>query len=330
MPWTLIAAAVVSAVSAAASAYSSYSSNKAANENADAWNAYNTYSNYATNNYNSMMQLSIARFNAAMQAQSGEMQAKSIRTMAETNALIIDKTAEYNDSLLAEEERQLWNSWELDDMLYAISRKSERGVIESVQSASGTLMGQGSNADVVSSQMAQEMLDRFAMKQDADIKASDILNSRLENMYSSDLEIKKVMWEGEMNALAARSNGSLNAVGTLGNAILGGTAAATTNNMQRLANTYSAAIQYDANINQNKAALVSGLFGAATQAASSYFASQSSVGSTGATGTTDATSTVSGNNAGTWLSANRGNLIYGTGGSTSSISTAGSSLLGAD
>lgn len=284
MAGPLIAAGAALVLSAAGT-YMSYQNGRNQNANQAAWSAYNTHSQYLTDTYNTATQLALARFNAAMQQKAGELSAMTYLSNAKTNAMIIEHTADYNDKLMAEEERKMWNAWELDDMLYAVVRQQERGQIEATQAATGTLIGEGSNADVVSSQIAQETLDRFIMHHDANIKASEIINARLQNAWQSALEVKKVLWEGNLNAIAAQSGANLQGVGQLGSAMLGAQADRTSAKLRQQSGIYGGAIQSTVNNAQNNAQLVSGLFGAAASSISTYYALKTPTPQTGATGT---------------------------------------------
>lgn len=320
MGWPLAFAAASFVVSAAGT-YLGHRNGVSQNNQQAAWSAYNTHNQYLTDTYNTATQLAIANFNAAMQQKSGELSASTYLANAKTNAMIIAHTADYNDKLMAEEERKLWEAWELDDLLYSIVRKQEKGIIEAAQAASGTLMGEGSNADVVASQMAQGALDRLVMQHNAQLKAGDIINSRLQNAWQSDLEIKKVLWEGNLNAIAARSGANLQGIGQLGSAMLAAQADSTTAELRRQSGIYGGAIQATVNNTQNNAQLASGLFGAASSAISTYYSLK--------TPTPQTPSTDMGNTSTAGVTGSSSRPIAVGGRAPYTLNTPGTSLLGA-
>ena len=316
-----LAFAAASFVISAAGTYLGYQNGQSQNNQQAAWSAYNTHNQYLADTYNTATQLAIANFNAAMQQKAGELSASTYLANAETNAMIIAHTADYNDKLMAEEERKLWKAWELDDLLYSIVRKQETGTIEAAQAASGTLIGEGSNADVVSSQMAQGALDRLVMQHNAQLKAGDIINSRLQNAWQSDLEIKKVLWEGNLNAIAARSGANLQGIGQLGSAMLAAQADSTTAKLRQQSGIYGGAIQAAVNNTQNTAQLVSGLFGAASNAMSTYYSLKTPTPQTPSTG--------AGNVSTAGFPAANSRPITIGGSASYTLNTPGTSLLGA-
>ena len=272
MPYWFIAAAVVSAVSA----YSQHRANQRANDNQAAWNLYNARSQHQVSLGNIAAQSAINRFNAIAAMTGGKVTAQTAMANAEINAEMIRRTAVYNDSLLAVEEEQIWDAWELDSTLYREMRRREQGQIEAIQSASGTVMGIDSNAEVIIDQQTQAVLDQLIIQHNAESAANDILNARAQNAWEAEMQVRKVMWEGAINSASAMANASLQAAGNLATGAISAIAGTTSAGQALQSGLYGGQIQYGQNANQSQAQFNAGMFGAAqslVQAGQSYNAS---------------------------------------------------------
>ena len=109
-----------------------------------------------------------------------------------------------------------------------MERERERKTIEANQAASGTLMGVGSNAQVLIDQKTQEELDKFIVKHNADIQASRIQNAKAQNLWLGEMEMLKIGYEGQVSAGVAQANANLQAMGTLATTAISSMADTTT------------------------------------------------------------------------------------------------------
>jgi hypothetical protein len=266
MSWWSLVPAAIGVVSSVVSKNSADSQNSA-NQGTNLFNAQNRY---ATDMNNIKSSLALAKLNADLAAGVGGLKASVIRETSKRNSDMIMATTIYNDSLLENELQLLWESNDLDLVQLHNQRMRERGAMVATQGASGTVIGDGSNADVVSDQMAQESMDALIISRGADIQASRINNQRAQSLYQGTNEAMKVSWEGEMNAVVTEYNTQSAVSGALASA-----------QIQAGANTISAQNQLlsgmsgaDATASSNSAKidnnLMSGLFGAASTFASSY------------------------------------------------------------
>ena len=137
MVWPMIAMAAVSAVGSIVSANSASAQNK----NQAAWNRYNAQMGNNNDRANIQSQAALGMFNAAMQMKAANMNASATRDMARFNSDQIAATTAYNNLLLDEEERLMWEAADLDIAHIEKQRAAERGEIVGAQASSGITIG---------------------------------------------------------------------------------------------------------------------------------------------------------------------------------------------
>jgi hypothetical protein len=197
MPFPLIFAAVA----LAASAYSASSSAKtgaATNKNANSWNKYNAEVQYRVDSSNIEAQKMITSLNQSVIKSTSVLTNRTNDAIDQANISLISATNSLNDILYEEDIVKVWDEANLNTSLIGMERARERGTLIANQSASGTTLGVGSNADAVIDQMTQEALDKFIIKYGADKKAGDILNAKAISNFQADQEIKKITYEGRI------------------------------------------------------------------------------------------------------------------------------------
>lgn len=262
-------------------------------------NQYNAQAQYNVNMSNINSQYMLGSLNASLsmaaagmqnrladlQMQSGLNQAEIIRTVAGLNIRTIGQTTTYNNQLLDEELSLMWEAMDLDLLHLSNQRAVERGSIEARQAASGTVMGEGSNADVIVSQKTQEALDELVVRHNADISANKIRNAQAKNSYEGRMQMLKTSWEGQMGALVALENARMQSFSTRAGAAstaLQGIASLASANIAKKAGTYSAQQQlqsgmygaemdYSMNNAKIKSDFVTGMFGAASAGVGAYY-----------------------------------------------------------
>jgi len=271
MAWAMVAAAAVSAVGSIVSSNSA----SAQNETQSEWNTYNAQMGYNTAISNIQSQRALGLFNAQLQLQAAEYNSEAILDMAEYNSEQIQVTMDYNNLLLEEEEVLLWESMGLDLQLLEAQRLQERGEIVATQGSSGTTIGVGSNKEVVIAQKAEEAMDAFVIRHNADIGAADIQNAMAQNIWEGKAQIQKTMYEGQVNAATTMNNARLSAVGTMVETEISASAAKKTAEYELSAGLSGASQTYSANEATNSNNLTNGLFSAAGSAVSSYYGSKS-------------------------------------------------------
>lgn len=267
MPYWWIVPAAISAVSAI------YSSSQASAGSAaqSRMNTFNAHMRHRVESRNIMLNMALGRMNSHMARMVGEAQAQAIEKTSAFNIDIIEEAHDYNDLLLEEEERLLWERTGLDLKLLAQQRRAERGQIVAAQGASGTVIGEGSNAQVVIDQKAQEALDRFIIEHGADIQAAKIQNARAQGEWQAEMQIKKIEWEAEMGATLTRFNANIQSLSTGASSILGAMGDSYSSQMSLRAGLYGADFQASAGSRAATSMLVTGLFSAASQAVSGYY-----------------------------------------------------------
>jgi hypothetical protein len=252
MAWPLVAAAAVSAVSAVASNMS----NKAAAKSQGQWAAYNSEMEYATTMNNLKANFSIARVNAASTVSAGKFNSDLAMQNTLTNVGIIQATNKYNSLLYEEELSKVWDSVGLDIELKQNQREVERGQIRAFQSASGTVMDQDSAGKVVEDQMTQEAMDIFVTKNNGDIQARDIINSRARSQWEGEMAVQKTLYEGRMASIGTITNASLQAGTQLTQASISNVAGQSSASSSLTAGLYGAKFTTEAGITKANNTLV--------------------------------------------------------------------------
>lgn len=281
MPWVQLAISAVGYLSAA-------SQSSQQNKSQQAWNEYNAANRYNTDMTNIAAQTALAGVNARLAQQQADMNASYQRKVSARNAEMIQSTMVYNDALLENEIQLRWESTGLDLKQLADQRMIERGTIVATQASSGTVIGEESNAAVVTDQMTQEAMDAFIVSRGADIQINKIKMEQAKSLSEGNNQINKVLWEGEMGAIVAQNNGQAQAIGALASANIAAQAGSISATNQYKAGMSGAANTYNNNDTTIKNNMMSGLFGAASQGAQNYYGGKtatSQLPSSGATGT---------------------------------------------
>jgi len=251
-------------ISAASSIYSASQASDQAKtqQNLGVYNS-TAQKNVAT--INLLTQMAVGKYNAKAAIQSAEFSTEASREVTKFNAEVIQATAEYNNSLLDSEEALMYEAMGLDLLHLKNNRARERGSMVARQGASGTLIGDGSNADVVTDQMAQEALDTFVIRHGADIQAAKLSLARAQNTWNADMQASKIIWEGEVGAQVTMNNARLQAGSSMANVALANTAGTMTRDIQYNAGIYGANAMYSTTSAKINNGLTTGLFTAAGQ-----------------------------------------------------------------
>lgn len=259
---------VTAAIMAGSAIYGAISSSNQ-NKTQQAWNNYNAQMSYNNSVRNIRAQNTIAGMNAMLAMKSGQINAQMATDTAQLNASIIADTTAYNNELLAEDLALMWEAAELDIRNLEVQRAKERGGIRATHAASGTVMDEGSNAEIIADQMTQEAMDAFIIRHGADIQASKITNAMAQNRWQGEMQIKKTIWEGQMGAYSSLTNAGLSAMGGLMTAAISSQAGMQTASSGLTAGLAGAQMQYSQNQQSINAGLVQGLFSAGSQYVSS-------------------------------------------------------------
>lgn len=278
MVWPMVIAGVATAVS-------SYSTSKSAskqNKIQKAQNEFNAMMQNTTNLQNVMKNMMLTKFNNDQLIRDTMIKVGVNHQNAEYNMEVIRATADYNDSLMAEDLSIMWDSMELDLFHLGQQRTQERGSILAMQAASGTLINEGSNADIIMQSIAQESLDTLVVKRNADITASQINNARAQGMWQAEQEMSKIAYDDQMGATVSMINMSAAVEGANFQANLDAIAKVGSSGQQLASNMSNAEVQYNQNNTQINNNLANGMFSAAGQLVTAgYEYAGSRVGSTG-------------------------------------------------
>jgi hypothetical protein len=267
MGWAALIPVAISVVSSVVSKNSADSQNKS-NEQVG---YFNTQMKYKTDMNNIASMQAIARYNAGAILAAAGMKTAAEKAVSQRNAAQVLATMNYNDELYQEDIDLLWEATELDMVQLGNQRARERGTMVAVQGASGTVIGEGSNADVVSDQMAQEAMDTLIVKRGAEVKTAQIQNARSQSLWKGYGESQKILWEGEMSAVVNTANAKLQAAGVLAESALQAGAMTTSASNAIVSGNYNAAAGYGTTSSQINNNFTSSLFSAGRAGVQDYY-----------------------------------------------------------
>jgi len=249
--------------------YFSGASADAQQSSSAAWAQYNADQSRAISTQNANSSMSMTAFNAGMiMSQSDTSIAMSQEEVA-YNVSMIQTTTQYNDLLMEEDLSLMWESYGLDSNLLDMQRNLERGNIVVNQGASGTIIGEGSNADVLMSQKTMAELDSFVLLHNADIQAANITNARAQSKWQGDVAIAEAEWRGEMSQYATRTSSNNQASAMLLGALMDRDSAGQSIDFSHSSASNAVSQNIAAGDNQNTNNMVSSLFSTAGQAGGS-------------------------------------------------------------
>lgn len=219
---------------------------------------------------NAVAQLKMSALSSEMSLGSTAMNLQISGGVDVYNASLQDFLGEYNAGLLEEEAATTWRAADLSIEQMQQEHDRANGIMRTQYGASGVLLDQDSALIADIDARTQQEMDVMIVRYNADQQAKKFLDAAAKSRWDGDMAAETIMFEGKMNRLAAVSNVTLatsgayfqtkmNADMTYYNATLQG------NQIYEGGN--QAYANWEASDNQ---ALVSGLFSAASTAASSY------------------------------------------------------------
>ena len=211
------------AVAAGSSMLGGYLNSQATESNANAsQTAALTNANSVKNTgiLNATMIGNLGKYNANLQMASSRVASDSLLAVARYNAGLQQSVSAFNISLMENELPLLMDQYELDSLHIKQERAREKGSIIATQAASGTVIGIGSNAEVVIDQETQAALDQTVLRHNLDITTTNLLNSISSQKYTTQMAIEKTMFEAQVGSYNTLTQGRMNAMGTMGQTLI--------------------------------------------------------------------------------------------------------------
>ena len=239
-----------------------------------AYNTYNARMGYNVGMANAHAAAAAASVNAEAIAAAGRVNADLTRIISSFNAELTWRVTKYNDMLYDNELSLLWDEVGLDVHNVEKARQQEHSAMRAGYAASGVVIDEGSPHDVLAAQRAQEEMDKFVIRHQGDIQASRILNAQAQSLWEGLMESQKILFEGEMSAIATEGNAAIQASAAAAEGSIAAAAQAWSARQQLQSDLYGSQIQYAQQQNQIGANFMSGLFQAGGMAAGAYFATR--------------------------------------------------------
>jgi hypothetical protein len=191
--------AVIAGISALASLYGGISSANAARseaQRAQQYAAYNSINSMAWGREQAMMTLMSAAYNSKLIKAQAAYNANLRSHAIEYNVKQMREVSAYNSLLSDAELESLYDSLELDTELARKQAKYNQGAELARQAASGTVMGEGSNAEVLTQMLADEEMQYMIMDANAENRALSIVNAQAQGEWETEMQINKMRYEG--------------------------------------------------------------------------------------------------------------------------------------
>jgi hypothetical protein len=210
MWWALASAAL----SVAGSMQSAVSARAEAARSA-AYSGYNSEAQLAWGAEQSAMIAQSSMFNAYLVRQQAAYNSKLNAAATEYNIQTLQSTNAYNAQLYGEEIDSLMEQLELDTELLHTDYAKAVGATLANQSASGTIINQDSNADVIIAMKAEEALMNLVLDTNAQTKIAGITNAIAQGEYETTAAIQNLAWEGQLSQLSSMYSADMQAKSTL-------------------------------------------------------------------------------------------------------------------
>jgi len=240
-------------------------------QNQNDWARYNASLQYGTALYNLQSQLGIAAYNIRAAQMQANFQNQQTHQLINYNVNMRMAALEYESKLYDAEIEKTWNAFDLDVTQIHQARARELGSIVADQAASGTVIGEGSNADIVIDQQTQEAMDVSIAKFNADQTVAEIANAKAKSAWEANIAISNMLYEGMIGEASNTINANLQTGGQAITALLSTRA----DRYSAMQNAYmqGIAIQMgDRTYNaRNTANMTQSLFSSAGQGASLYY-----------------------------------------------------------
>lgn len=269
-PWGALAGGVIGGVAGLISGGAA----DAQFANQQAWRAYNQKLKFTSSMYNIDSNYKLSMMNAATVMGMAGINARAIEQGADYNAAIIYGTTVYNNELRNQEIAQIWQDENLALEQLELYRAREAGTIVSRQSASGTVIGEDSNADVLISQNAQREMDKNIIMFGADRNAAIIRNRKAQSSWQGQVAIGQTLWEGEMQSYITKTNAAVQALSISTTARIKSRGDTWSARMGYVTDGYEIAMQESQFDEQNTQNMIGGLFKAGATYAGYSFASK--------------------------------------------------------
>lgn len=167
----------------------------------------------------SMLAMTTA-YNAKLIKAQAKVQGEARYQIAQYNSELLNQIAAYNSLLYSSEIDSIMEALELDSTVLRIGQEKARGTVEAIQGASGTVLGQDSNADVLIQMKADEALEQLVMRTNADTKAKSLLNAAAQGEWQARMEGQKMLYEAKVSGEADMLTASMQAKASVFNGLM--------------------------------------------------------------------------------------------------------------
>ena len=181
------------------------------------WNAENIYK---TGMDNIMLTGMSGRTNAMQQMMATTLNVKDVQRVAEFNMSLYKQVTEYNTALMLDELPQLLDQYELSITHIRQQGARQEGGIVAYQGASGTVIGTGSNLDVVVDSRTQLALDEYAVGLQYQWQVDAVYDAIAKSEWEGQMAIDKMAFEANNQIMNMKNQTSMAVFSTLSNSTL--------------------------------------------------------------------------------------------------------------
>ncbi len=158
--------------------------------------------------------------NAMQQVVAAELSAGSLLQVADYNSELVKATTEFNLSLLANELPKILDAYEIDETHLWQQEARTEGALRAFQGASGTVLDEGSNLDVLIDSRTEALMDSFIIGLQYQWDVQSVADAMNKTAWEGQMQINKSTFEANVQARNIRNQATLNAFTILSNATL--------------------------------------------------------------------------------------------------------------
>ena len=160
------------------------------------------------------------RTNALQQVMSAELSSKSLLDVTRYNNVLTKATTEFNLSLLANELPKILDAYEIDQMHLWQQEARTEGALRAFQGASGTVLDEGSNLDVLVDSRTEALMDSFIMGLQYHWNVESVADQMNKTAWEGQMAINKASYEAHIQSKNIKNQAALNAFTTISNATM--------------------------------------------------------------------------------------------------------------
>jgi len=188
-------------------------------------NAYNTalwnaQSTLQTGTFNALMVGNAGRSNAAQGVLTSMLNIRQVKHVAEYNMALQKEVTEYNTALMLDMLPQMAEAYDLNLTHIRQTAARTEGSLVAYEAASGTVVGTGSNRDVIVDSRTQQLMDEMVVGLQYQWDVEAVFDAIHKNEWEGQMALDKMAFDANTMMLDMKNQAALGAFATLSNSIM--------------------------------------------------------------------------------------------------------------